>query len=470
MASGKVDPDKLARHAAHAVSKGNFDRAAELYARLERLEPEEPTWPREQAMVHRLANRHSEELDALLRCAGLEASSGALAPALTTCKMILSIDPGHGPAQVLLTKLQPDQAVSVDYDDDPGELEDPAEDTATRSGRLDELVLTNIVDGARPASISEAALEGVHEIPLDRVVGEPPRRAPRQATSRGKTTKAQREIAAMLGNSPLFASLDPDALVQLARRAESVEVAAGDELFHQGDPPGALYFVANGAVVPIAEEEPRTRLSVLEPGEFIGEIALFTDQPRNATVEALVDTQLVAIDRPVMLRVVRKHPEVLSVLLGSLRDRLIDRLVRTSPLFGIFSGTKRSAITRRFRFLEVADGHRVIAQHCPAEAVFVLLAGQMEVVHEGDDESPSKVLAALAPGELFGEMSVLWREPSLASVFARGKCWLLALPARSFQEMLDHHPQLAAMAATIAEERRRENQQALGDDGDGDGA
>jgi CRP-like cAMP-binding protein len=159
---------------------------------------------------------------------------------------------------------------------------------------------------------------------------------------------------------------------------------------------------------------------------------------------------------------------VLAVLLRFLRERLIHRLVRTSPLFRIFSESKRAAIVRRFRFLEVADGHPVIEQHRPTEAVFILLSGRMQVVHRdgasGDaGESGERVLATLTPGELFGEMSLLWREPSLASVVARGKCWLLALPTESFQEMLDHHPELAELAARIANERREKNARTLRD-------
>ena len=263
---------------------------------------------------------------------------------------------------------------------------------------------------------------------------------------------------------PLFSSLDRQSLNRLVERVEVVELRADEELFHQGDPGASLYIVAQGAVVPIAEGETRTRLAVLEQGEFFGEIALFTNQPRNATVEALVDCQLLRVDRSVMWKLVQEHSQVLSILLQFLRERLIQRLVRTSPLFKIFSSGKRAAIAQRFRFLEVSDGHTVIDQHRPAEALFILLSGQMEVIH--GDESPAdddKVLATLAPGELFGEMSLLWREPSLASVVARGKCWLLALPAADFREMLDHHPQLAALAANIASERREQNKRTLRD-------
>lgn len=477
MASQSVDLERLAERAGHALDAENLDVALELYQRLERVDPTQPEWPRQLSKVHRLADEPAAEFEALLRSAECHAARSEFIPALATCKMVLSLDPGHERAQVLLTRLEPDQSVSVDYSSESGD--EGADPSANDSAALDELVLTNIVEGARPASIADATLEGVHEIPLDVVAAERPeaRRAATGTRARREVdAEAESEIAEHLEESPLFASLSGAALAKLVRHVKLVRLPGGEVLFRQGDAAGAVYVVAHGAVVPIAEEEPRTRLGVLEQGEFFGEISLFTDQPRNATVEALVDTELLSIDRPVMWSLVRRHPEVLSVLLGFLRDRLIDRLVRTSPLFRIFSSTKRSVIARRFRFLEVADGHAVIEQHKPTEAVFILLSGHMDVVHEateedalhaeadgGSDEAPTKVLATLGPGELFGEMSLLWREPSLASVIARGKCWLLALPARSFQEMLEHHPQLAAMATTIAEERRNENQRTLRD-------
>jgi CRP-like cAMP-binding protein len=314
--------------------------------------------------------------------------------------------------------------------------------------------------GSRPSNLAD---EGLHEIPLEDVAAAGTE--VREETPTEASLEADHEL--QLERSPLFDSLDPDALRELLREVRLVELAAGEELFHQGDAGDTLYIVATGAVVPIAEGEPRTRLAVLEPGEFFGEIALFTDQPRNATIEALVETQLLSIGRPVMWNLLRQHPDVLSSLLRFLRERLIGRLVRTSPLFRIFSGTKRSAIVQRFQFLEAEDGHRIIEQHHPAEAVFILLSGRADVVHQadsdGEGDGEEKVLATLVPGELCGEMTLLWREPSLASVIARGKCWLLALPAESFRELLDHHPQLAAMAAGIAEERRAANKRTLRD-------
>lgn len=479
----------LARCARVAVEQGDLKAALSLYTRLEKTAPDDPEWPRRLAEIFRRSGETNKELDALIRCASRHAQRDEFLPALATYKMVLSVDPGHLLAQQLLTELQPHQAVSVMYTDTPERRNDDLLPMASRSTAteptaapkmrataadslpLDELVLTDIVAGARPANIADNEDGGIHEIPLEDVVSDtddlllPIPEPTGEADERDVDPAAVDDHRIHLEQCPLFSSLDPDALRRLVEHVRLVELEAGEELFHQGDPAGALYIVAQGAVVPIAEGSPRTRLAVLETGEFFGEIALFTDQPRNATVEALVDSQLLSVDRPVMWNLIREHAEVLSKLLQFLRERLIQRLIRTSPLFRIFSSTKRSAIAKRFRFLEVADGCTVIDQHRPAEALFILLSGHMDVLHREDGavEGTEKVLATLGPGELFGEMSLLWREPSLASVIARGKCWLLSLPATSFQEMLDHHPALATLAARIAEERRLKNVRTLRD-------
>ncbi len=472
---------ELENRAAAAADRDDLAEALRLYAELESADARNPEWPRRVANLHRQGGSPDDELDALVRCADRHAERQEFIPALATYKMVLSTDPGHVLAQQRLCELQPNSnSVSVHYADDdravPAEREvyRPLSPSSARepddSAPLDELVLTQIVEGALPVQLSGNDPDGIHEIPLGAAVDVSAE--PREAEAPDTDAAARPSDGEMvqLQQTPLFSSLDRQSLGKLIQHVRLVELSAGEELFHQGDPAGALYVVAQGAVVPIAEGEPRTRLAVLEAGEFFGEIALFTNQPRNATIEALVDCKLLCIDRGVMWRLVQEHAQVLSVLLQFLRERLIQRLVRTSPLFQIFSTSKRSAIARRFRFLEVSDGHAVIEQHHPAEAVFILLSGQMDVIHVDDamanGEMPpdaEKVLATLGPGELFGEMSLLWREPSLASVVARGKCWLLALSAESFAEMLDHHPEMAELAATIAKERRDQNKRTLRD-------
>jgi cAMP-dependent protein kinase regulator len=261
--------------------------------------------------------------------------------------------------------------------------------------------------------------------------------------------------------SPLFSSLSYDGLRDLIDGSRLVRLSAGEAVFREGDPADALYVVVQGAVVPVAEGESRRRLAVLEEGSFFGEIGLVTDRPRNATVEALVDTQLLAIGRPLMWDLLQRDDRIFRELLGFVRDRLIDRLVQTSPLFAALARAEREDLADHFRFLEVPDGSSIVVEGQPSGGLYVLLAGSMDVMRRGRrargelDAAGPKCLATLEPGEFFGEMSLLSGAPAVASVTARGKCWMVALGEHLFHAWAERSPELERVVAEVADERWR---------------
>jgi CRP-like cAMP-binding protein len=263
----------------------------------------------------------------------------------------------------------------------------------------------------------------------------------------------RKRAARQLVATPLFGRLPARALRRLIEAVRLVRLAEGEVLFRQGDPADALYVVADGAVVPIAEGETRRKLSVLEAGEFFGEIALVTDQPRNATVEALVDSELLAIDHQVIRTLLDEEPEMLAASLRFLRQRLVDRLLRTSELFASFDHRERARIARSFRLMEVQPDSVLIEQGLPADALHLVLAGELRVVTETADGAEAKEIAILRAGDPCGEMSLLAREPAMATVVASRRSWVLLLPRSDFDAVLDAHPGLREPLTCIAEAR-----------------
>jgi CRP-like cAMP-binding protein len=325
-------------------------------------------------------------------------------------------------------------------------LEQAADSLSVSSGEpLEELLLTEVIPAARPLELAGSEAPGVSEIPLDATI--PPDPAGVQATAR--------VVHEMLPKIPLFSSLDQASFRRLIDGVRLVSLGEGEELFHQGDPGDALYVIVEGAVVPIAEGEVRKKLAVLEEGEFFGEIALVTHQARSATIEALVDTTLLSLDRSLVASLLEGSPKLLKVLLRFLRDRLIQRLVRTGSLFAPLDSSERDRVAERFRFLEVREGAILIRQRELSDALFVLLAGEMEVIQSGVDQD--RVLARLGVGDVFGEMSVLTGDPAIASVVAKRKSWVLALPREDVDALLKDDPRIQRVITDLSGRRRAEN-------------
>ncbi len=111
---------------------------------------------------------------------------------------------------------------------------------------------------------------------------------------------------AILRRSPLFAPLTAPALEALARRVDHVTVLAGQTIIVEGEPGDRWYTVVSGNVRVHRGETP---LRELGPGDAFGEIALLHRVPRTASVTALTDTELLALDREPFLAAVSGTPE-----------------------------------------------------------------------------------------------------------------------------------------------------------------
>jgi hypothetical protein len=100
--------------------------------------------------------------------------------------------------------------------------------------------------------------------------------------------------AALLRAIPLFRPLPQPAFELVASRLIPSEVPADAEVIREGDPGDRFFAIVDGeAAVTVAGRE----IARLGPGDYAGEIALLRDVPRTATVTALTDLRLLALER-----------------------------------------------------------------------------------------------------------------------------------------------------------------------------
>jgi hypothetical protein len=126
---------------------------------------------------------------------------------------------------------------------------------------------------------------------------------PRLVALDGRLTVREEEIAVLRAN-PVLGLLPVAGIEQLAQRLEGVDVAAGAQLFAQGDPAASFYVVADGEVEVIGDGVLRRRMG---PGDCFGEVALLAGSTRTATVRSAAGARLFAVDRDSFLAVVTGH-------------------------------------------------------------------------------------------------------------------------------------------------------------------
>jgi CRP-like cAMP-binding protein len=249
--------------------------------------------------------------------------------------------------------------------------------------------------------------------------------------------------------TPLFAGLTSESLESLVENLTLVHLEPEEILFHEGDPGDALYVIVEGEVSVQAEGPPRVEMARLGAGAFIGEVALMTDQPRSATVTATIPSELLRIDRHTLARVLETHGDVLRAVLRFVRDRLVDRWMRTSPLFRPFDEAGRAELAAKFNFLEIEDGTRLIDAGTRPDGLYIILAGKFLVQRD------ASLLATLGAGELIGETALLSGGTFKSNVTAQGKSLALHLPADEFRDLIMTHPHVLEYIGEQAEHSRR---------------
>ena len=147
-------------------------------------------------------------------------------------------------------------------------------------------------------------------------------------------TKAA-EIVELLGRVPVFSTLEQDDLGRIAQLAVPRSFEPGQIVFREGDASDTCYIVRSGRARAIREHaDGRTiTLATFGPGDIFGELAMFEDELRSATVEAVQDTSVVAVLGPDMRRLMVEHPEIsmrLVVALGRRLRETNDRLAKQS--------------------------------------------------------------------------------------------------------------------------------------------
>jgi MFS family permease len=120
-----------------------------------------------------------------------------------------------------------------------------------------------------------------------------------------------------LADVALFAGLPPARLETAMRKATLRDVKQGTTIIRQGDSADFFYVINSGRVeVTQTDATGASRLlRQMGPAEFFGEIGLLSRVPRTATVTAMTDCTLVALDGPAFLELVESGPGLTYTLL-----------------------------------------------------------------------------------------------------------------------------------------------------------
>ena len=139
----------------------------------------------------------------------------------------------------------------------------------------------------------------------------------------------------LLATVPVFSTLGDLDLGRVTEVAVTRRFAANHVIFREGDRSDTCYVVSTGHARAIREHVDGRQITLAHfgPGDIFGELAMFDDEARSATVETLDQVEVIAIPGADFRRLLKEHPDISVKLVVSLGRRLREtneRLARQS--------------------------------------------------------------------------------------------------------------------------------------------
>jgi CRP/FNR family transcriptional regulator, cyclic AMP receptor protein len=287
---------------------------------------------------------------------------------------------------------------------------------------------------------------------------------------------------------PLFQGLDQDGVAGLQAIAEPFAVDAGATLFRQGEAAEGLYLVADGrfALTSRAPGDEASTLVTVEPGAFLGELALLDGGIRSATATAETDgagwlipaerfDHLLRDARPAAVEAMQRirtevarrlrgtiaaiaalaaEARVAGVRGGGVAGELAPAGADAAALLGSLAsfaplgGRRCAALAGLGGCVLAPRGTLIAAAGTPATHLHIVLRGALRTAIPRD--GAVEQLLVHAPGDLVGLLALLDGGPLASELMAREEALLLRIDRKTFLGLRNQDPDLAHKLYLIA--------------------
>lgn len=177
-----------------------------------------------------------------------------------------------------------------------------------------------------------------------------------------------------------FESLSDEQIGLLTNRAAVRSYPKGAIIVSEGDEGNSLFVIQSGTVKAFLSDENGREvvLSTQGPGEYFGDLALFDDEPRSASVMALEACKLMIITKTQLRDAIKEDPEIGFSLLHGLarRVRILTENVRTLALLDVFGRLSKTL----YDLAEEKDGVLVIEQRLTQQDLANRIGASREMV------------------------------------------------------------------------------------------
>ena len=182
-------------------------------------------------------------------------------------------------------------------------------------------------------------------------------------------------------NSPLFVGVPPKIIKKIASFPVGVEYQAGSDIIKENEIGDFMFVVLSGQVDIIKKPQVKELLiATLGPGIFVGEGALVSGAPRNATVRAKTPVKIAYFDRAAYNKMITIDPVISATLMKVHKERCKDTLKKVN-----FAKSKAFILTGIVALLPIIQSYVIphlgaLSEHIPTGLLAMLGPGGAALV------------------------------------------------------------------------------------------
>jgi CRP/FNR family cyclic AMP-dependent transcriptional regulator len=134
-----------------------------------------------------------------------------------------------------------------------------------------------------------------------------------------RASRTKRETAVALSGVPLFADLPKRHLQRLAREADELTFAPGEQIVQEGSLGETLFMVMEGRAKVTRNGR---RVGEVLPGDFFGELSAIDGGPRTASISAVTPVRVVRLFRRTLRKLLDDEPQLTVKILDGVVRRI----------------------------------------------------------------------------------------------------------------------------------------------------
>ncbi|XP_051269255.1 cGMP-dependent protein kinase 1-like isoform X2 [Dicentrarchus labrax] len=245
-------------------------------------------------------------------------------------------------------------------------------------------------------------------------------------TSYCKTKESSELIQRALMDNDFMKHLEHGQILTIMDCMRPTSLTKGCCVIQEGDDGSTVYVLEEGMVEVTKQSK---TLCTIGPGKVFGELAILYNCTRTATVTALTDIKLWAIDR--------QGFQTIMMRTGFIKHSQYTDLLRSVPSFQSLPEDILSKLADVLEETHYSDSDYIIRQGASGDTFFIISEGQVKVSQQNSANDEQLTVKSLSKGDWFGEQALKGEDVRTASVTAVGDVTCLVIDRELFKQLIE---------------------------------